>query len=283
MAPEIMKYNGEEEYTEKVDCFSFGMFLYELLTLHQPFEGQETVKEYILEGGRPPLTQRELSYPTYFIDLMVTCWSHHSRDRPTASQIVSISSAPEFTHLLDVVELDEKSVFSSSVTTSLKLGTSESYQELWLASSNLYSRDSEHQLNILDGCLAGWKDHYIHKEMMTDDVTAMTTVGDCVWVGTSVGEIHGYSTSSYKRLFTYSMDPDSDNPPPIQSFNFIKSSGRVVVALKNGRIFLCQSNVIPVSKIGGEGTFVLTELGTALDCVHSVTSLQLTDNKVKTI
>ena len=50
MAPEIMKYNGEEEYTEKVDCFSFGMFLYELLTLHQPFECQETVKEVILEG-----------------------------------------------------------------------------------------------------------------------------------------------------------------------------------------------------------------------------------------
>ena len=31
MAPEIVKYNGEEEYTEKVDCFSFGMFIYELV------------------------------------------------------------------------------------------------------------------------------------------------------------------------------------------------------------------------------------------------------------
>lgn len=58
MAPEIMRYNGEEEYTEKVDCFSFGMFIYELLTLHQPFEGHESVKECILEGGRPPLTYR---------------------------------------------------------------------------------------------------------------------------------------------------------------------------------------------------------------------------------
>lgn len=58
MAPEIMRHNGEEEYTEKVDCFSFGMFLYELLTLHQPFEGHESVKECILEGGRPPLTYR---------------------------------------------------------------------------------------------------------------------------------------------------------------------------------------------------------------------------------
>ena len=48
MAPEIVKYNGEEEYTEKVDCFSFGMFIYELLTLQQPFTGYETVKELIL-------------------------------------------------------------------------------------------------------------------------------------------------------------------------------------------------------------------------------------------
>jgi len=64
MAPEIVKYNGEEEYTEKVDCFSFGMFIYELLTLHQPFVGYETVKELILEGGRPPLTHRELTFPS---------------------------------------------------------------------------------------------------------------------------------------------------------------------------------------------------------------------------
>ena len=56
--PNRHRYNGEEEYTEKVDTFSFGMFVYELLTLRQPFAGFETVKELILEGGRPPLTFR---------------------------------------------------------------------------------------------------------------------------------------------------------------------------------------------------------------------------------
>lgn len=74
MAPEIMKYNGEEEYTEKVDCFSFGMFLYELIALRQPFEGHEAVKECILEGGRPVLTRRETQFPSYCLDLMVLCW-----------------------------------------------------------------------------------------------------------------------------------------------------------------------------------------------------------------
>ena len=76
------------------------------------------------------------------------------------------------------------------------------------------------------------------------------------------------------------MDPESDVPSPIQALYFIKSSGRVVVALKNGRIFLCQSNLIPISPVGGEGTFILTELGTS-DCVHCVTSLQVSATQVE--
>lgn len=45
-------------YFCQADCFSFAMFLYELLTLKLPFEGQEQIKEYILDGGRPVLTTK---------------------------------------------------------------------------------------------------------------------------------------------------------------------------------------------------------------------------------
>ena len=48
---------------------------------------------------------RELIYPTYVLDLMVVCWAQQPRDRPSASQVVSIASAPEFVHLGDVVSL----------------------------------------------------------------------------------------------------------------------------------------------------------------------------------
>lgn len=58
MAPEIVRHNGEEEYTERVDCFSFGMFLYELVALRPPFEGSDCVKDHILDGGRPMLSHR---------------------------------------------------------------------------------------------------------------------------------------------------------------------------------------------------------------------------------
>lgn len=105
MAPEIIRYNGEEEYTEKVDCFSFGMFIYENISLRQPFEGYESIKECILEGNRPALTQRETQFPTYCLDLMLLCWDELPKKRPSASQIVSILTAPEFIHLLDVIAL----------------------------------------------------------------------------------------------------------------------------------------------------------------------------------
>jgi hypothetical protein len=81
------------------------MFIYELLTLKLPFEGQEQVKEFILDGGRPQLTPSELLYPANILDLMVVAWAQTPMDRPSSSQLVSIASAPEFAHLLDVVAL----------------------------------------------------------------------------------------------------------------------------------------------------------------------------------
>jgi len=102
-----MRYNGEEEYTEKVDSFSFGMFMYELLTLRLPFEKSECVKEHILEGGRPSLSSRDILYPSYLLDLMTLSWSQQPKHRPAVSQIVSIISAPEFNHLLDVIALSD--------------------------------------------------------------------------------------------------------------------------------------------------------------------------------
>ncbi|GIX66531.1 hypothetical protein CEXT_19871 [Caerostris extrusa] len=71
MAPEIMRYNGEEEYTEKVDC-------------------QECVKDHILDGGRPSLTKRDMAYPT------VPFGSHDTVLVPTSKR--STFSQPDCFH-----------------------------------------------------------------------------------------------------------------------------------------------------------------------------------------
>lgn len=53
------------------------------------------------------------------LDLMVLCWSQSPRDRPSASQIVSIASAPEFTHLSDTVSLNHPEPVVASAVVSL--------------------------------------------------------------------------------------------------------------------------------------------------------------------
>ena len=114
LAPEILRHNGDEEYTEKVDCFSFGMLMYELLTLRPPFKRNPLQPEVggLCSGARaqlgavwPALGHRDLVYPNHVWDLMSVCWSQEPHDRPTASQIVSLASAPEFMQVLDAVQL----------------------------------------------------------------------------------------------------------------------------------------------------------------------------------
>ena len=62
MAPEILKYVGMEACTEKVDVFSYAMFLYEMISMYFPFEKQNLMKaqieKLVTEEERPSLQSR---------------------------------------------------------------------------------------------------------------------------------------------------------------------------------------------------------------------------------
>lgn len=107
MAPEIVRFNGEETYTEKVDCFSFGMVLYELVSLKLPFEGSDQIKDIILNDVRPLIKIQESVYPTLMLDLMCLCWLDDPCERPSAQAIYSFSNSYEFSHLSDVTILED--------------------------------------------------------------------------------------------------------------------------------------------------------------------------------
>lgn len=206
MAPEIMKHNGEEEYTEKVDCFSFGMFIYELISLRQPFEGHEAVKECILDGNRPVLTQRETQFPTYCLDLMVLSWDQNPKMRPTASQIVSIGSAPEFTHLLDVMSLSHPGAVHQAISYPIS-GIEQSDDkslgyELWLPCSNS-------RIDLLLASTKGWQQYHkiacpqlftsiqqqqmiLNKNPTGMKLTCCCIVDSNIWIGDSDGNIHAF-------------------------------------------------------------------------------------------
>ncbi|KAL3877512.1 hypothetical protein ACJMK2_035210 [Sinanodonta woodiana] len=105
IAPEILHRAGRETYTEKVDIFSFGMFLFELITCRQPLEEIANPTLHVYHGGRPSITQEESMYPSHMLDLMTACWSHEQEDRPSAAQIRMIASCPQFCHLSDTVSM----------------------------------------------------------------------------------------------------------------------------------------------------------------------------------
>ncbi|KAK8739408.1 hypothetical protein OTU49_003618 [Cherax quadricarinatus] len=267
MAPEMMRHNGEEEYTEKVDCFSFGMFMYELLTTHQPYEHCDNVKEHVLEGGRPALTHRETEYPVYVLDLMVMCWSQQPRLRPSASQIVSIASAPEFTHLLDVASLDHSLNIMDAIRVPPSVVRDEDGELVVRDQGSVWVSRTSPQLDMVGAGEWGWG-AYTSIEGLPDTITAMCCVGEYVWLGDNAGNIHGYNMVDYGRVFSYCLEPDAPQSSPVRSLCSLHALGRVAVALCNGRLFLCSSDVTPTSPVLGEGSFVMTELAGSTQEIH---------------
>lgn len=152
LAPEILRHNGDEEYTEKVDCFSFGMFMYELVTLRPPYKHTEGAKSYLADGARPSLSPRDLAYPSHVIDLMSVCWSQEPHLRPTASQIVSIASAPEFLQLLDAVDLNSRNEIKLCSAIQYCDGLNSSELNLWLG------HKSEFRTEILSSNPDSWEE-----------------------------------------------------------------------------------------------------------------------------
>uniref|UniRef100_A0A914EQ15 Protein kinase domain-containing protein n=1 Tax=Acrobeloides nanus TaxID=290746 RepID=A0A914EQ15_9BILA len=205
MAPEVIRYNGEREYTEKVDSFSYGMFLYELVSLKQPYDRQEQMKDFILEGGRPFLTDKELLFPSNVLDLIVTCWAESAEERPSSSQLIEITSAPEFIHLLDVALLNTEIHPEISVIgmqePELEMDSSDpgiNYQCLLPRSDNAVELFSFNQF--------GWIDSKIIRPVKhTKKITALHFIEENIWIGDEGGNIRMVCAATLSDLFIFSV------------------------------------------------------------------------------
>ncbi|XP_042519878.1 serine/threonine/tyrosine-protein kinase HT1-like [Macadamia integrifolia] len=87
MAPEMIK---EKHHTRKVDVYSFGIVLWELLTALMPFEGmtpEQAAFAVSQKNARPPLPSK---CPVAFSHLISRCWASNPDKRPHFTEIVSI-------------------------------------------------------------------------------------------------------------------------------------------------------------------------------------------------
>lgn len=91
MAPEV----GSGHYDEKADVYSFAMVLFEILCQEVPFEDLDPneVLSIVNAGERPDMEAVPPDCPALLRNLMVRCWLHLPRDRPSFNYICSALDA----------------------------------------------------------------------------------------------------------------------------------------------------------------------------------------------
>ena len=245
-----MLFNGEEEYTEKVDCFSFAMFMYELSTLRFPFEGQEfAIRESILDGIRPAITQKDLEHlPESFIDLMTRAWAHEPSERPNMSQIVSIISAPEFCSLRDVATLSD----NSALICATGFQKSDSFENNNRKKFGLFLSKIGKQIDFLEVDGSKWNPN--GQRLVCENLNKRTITSSCIvnsnqlWLGDSTACINIYcfnDDSNYHQDNAFQLlcmvKLEFENPASviaIKSICWIEKVELVIICSNNGEVWL---------------------------------------------
>lgn len=104
MAPEVLKDN---KFTTKSDVFSFGILMWEIVTLgstpYRYLQTDKIPKEVAYKGKRPE--KPDYCHPQLY-EIMSRCWSHEPNERPTFSCLVK--QLDEFLlSSYDYIELDQ--------------------------------------------------------------------------------------------------------------------------------------------------------------------------------
>ena len=114
MAPEIVSHVGSQLYTTKVDIFSLGMTIYEVITLHPPFANLQDIaaNQEVVNNNRPLLTTKDTTSSILMRELMVWCWQQDPAKRPSAEQVHEVLHSWEFLALQGGIKVFNKGVIT---------------------------------------------------------------------------------------------------------------------------------------------------------------------------
>jgi len=213
LAPEVMK---NESYTGKMDVYSFGIIIWEILTLERPFleylnnyvrdkTGSE-FKQAVINGLRPTIPR---ICPPNYKQLIEKCWAGCPDDRPNFSEIIEMVE-----ELMDDfgVPLGEES-YEEPATTRLDM---ESIGDILVV-------DEGNEVASLTKTLA---------LPQNDTIISMISIQNNVWVAVSEGKIHIYNS----KQTSYNSDINLGNYI-ICSMTHLKN-GTVWIGTASGKIFV---------------------------------------------
>jgi leucine-rich repeat kinase 1 len=204
MAPEAMKKkNRDSAFDAKVDIFSFGMVLFQLLSGVRPYNHckEQEINRLVFAGERPEL--KKYISPTCFPrleELMYNCWQAVSYERPAADSIVKEMEDPSFSclqhHLprpqdgdlckIDCVYARPKVMSKAKVVPQLGRGNRrhQSSSSSLMSHPWILAHSDQRMLSVLNTELGVFK----IKQMQFDrrKVTCIAYVDGCMWMGAEV-------------------------------------------------------------------------------------------------
>lgn len=142
MAPEVF---SSDNYTVKVDIFSFGLILWEMLSLERPWKEhkfQFQIEEAIVKGARPVIPD---FCPPVLRELICKCWSGPPDDRPDFIDILK---------KLKTLHAEQPPISEQGVTNS-SLGTSISTNSPIILSNNTGPTYGEYAETIMANMFEG--------------------------------------------------------------------------------------------------------------------------------
>lgn len=111
IAPEIYT---NSPFGYKVDVYAFGMMLYQMIGLKEPFaefkKNMFMIWHKILSGARPPMDER---FSEQFKSLIGRCWDRNPDTRPSFAEIIGMIESGEL--MLDGVDMEEFNQYKESL------------------------------------------------------------------------------------------------------------------------------------------------------------------------
>ena len=193
-APEMLRYSFREEYTEKIDIYSFGMLLYELVTRWQPFSATNSADQVPI-FQRPKMMLSITAGYTTMTKLMQECWIEDQTERPTALFLTRTLSHPAtICHVATSILRDCISVRGCCYVPSV--------HQIWVYGEY----NNPNQAPDLPGTSAEGTQVFIVNTQtlavqgsleLKESANSIHTIDNKVWIGMTESCVHAYDTTTF--------------------------------------------------------------------------------------